>query len=97
MPPAVSHGIMADYIEELEAEVRRWRPMTPSEADAELAAIEAGGVDPLSDDDVARMMAKINDPTWHPDEPTWVKMLHEIERLRAIEAQRRRETNPCRS
>jgi hypothetical protein len=30
------------------------------------------------------MMAKINDPAWHPDEPTWVKMLHEVERLRAI-------------
>lgn len=75
---------IAEHIAPLEAELKIWKPMTPEEAEAEIAAIESGDVEPLSQQEINEMLAKVMDPTYQPPEYMYVKLLAKARQLEKL-------------
>jgi hypothetical protein len=74
------HAICKQEIDRLKAELAIWKPLSPEEADAALAEVEAEGCDPLSEEQIERMVKQATDPTTRFTEPEHVRMLAEIRR-----------------
>lgn len=60
----------------LREELAMWKPLTPEEATAALDAIDSGDCPAINDAEIERVMSLVSDPTYRPDNPTWVKLLH---------------------
>jgi hypothetical protein len=81
--PAWGNKLAIEYLQEIErlkAELAMWKPMTPEEAEAALAAVEA---EPLDEEEINAIVEKVTDPAYRPSEPEHVLMAAEIRRLRS--------------
>ncbi len=68
---------IAEEANALRDELKLWKPMTPEEADKAFDEAEAV---PISDEEVAVIVARVTDPAYCPTEPERVQMAVKIKR-----------------
>ena len=70
-------------VQDLEAELKLWKPLTPEEADR---AFEEAEAIPISDEEIEALVAKVTDPAYTPTIPESVKLAVRVSQLEAENA-----------